>query len=137
MPYAGRPWLGIRLSILAVIAGQGLVSISTVSAVAIVPKDPGAWFGASFEVHSESIQSYFDRVGIAPAIINLFVPLPLGQNGTEYLQLVVPQATRVKVAIMLTVTPFEGFDAVTEASVQELAFYISQFEQVGRLPKLA
>ena len=102
----------------------------TVTATPILPDGPGAWFGSAFEVHTESVAVYLGRVGISPAILNIFVPLPLDANATAYLRLAIPQINAVKAAVMITATPVYGLAAVTEAAVTELAFFISQAEQV-------
>lgn len=107
-------------------------SLLQVAARPVLPDGTGAWFGSAFEAHTESVAAYVKRTGFSPAIFNIFVPLPLEQNGTSYLRLVIPQFVEVKAVIMITVTPTYGLAAVTEAYVSELAFFISQAEQVSQ-----
>ena len=99
-------------------------------AVPVVPTGLGAWFGSAYTVQSQSVPSYIGSIGFSPALFNIFVTIPLNSNGTEYLQLVIPQMTAIKAIVMITATPDYGLAAVTEAAVSELAFYISQAEQV-------
>lgn len=117
-------------AVLLVAVAQWQAVPPTVSATPILPNGPGAWLGSAFEVHTEAVETYRKRVGISPAIFNIFVPLPLGENGTSYLRLAIPQFTAIKAGIMITATPLDGLAAVTEGAIDELAFFISQAEQV-------
>ena len=103
---------------------------SVATGAPLLPQGAGAWFGSTFDINSESVSAYFKRIGISPAIIQIFVPLPLDDGTRGYLWLVISQATAVKAAVLITVTPWNGLAAVTEASASELAWFIHQFEQV-------
>ena len=107
---------------------------TVVQAAAILPNGTGAWFGSAFQVNTESVSTYVKRVGFTPAFFNVFVNLPLDTNATAFLRLVVPQLTAAKAGVMITATPNEGLAAVTESAVSELAFFISQLEQVSCPP---
>ena len=74
--------------------------------------------------------SYTARLGFQPAVYNLFLPLPLLGNTTEYLQTVLPQISQEQAIAMLTVMPMEGLSAVTETAVAELAYQIQVAQEV-------
>lgn len=72
----------------------------------------------------------FCRTGISPVIFNVFVSLPMNSTMLAYMQSVVPQIAAARAIVLLTVEPDQGFAAVTSSSVQSLASYITQYEQV-------
>lgn len=97
---------------------------------ALVP-DVGAYFGVSVDLGKDTVASYVSRTGLEPAVYNLFMPLPLDQNATEFLPYVLPQISEEQAVVMLTVMPNDGLDAVTEDAIAELASYILTAEQVS------
>lgn len=70
------------------------------------------------------------RAGVSPVIWNVFVSLPLNATTISYMQSTLPQIAAAKAICMLTVMPDQGLAAVTPATVQELATYITTYEKV-------
>ena len=56
--------------------------------------------------------------------------LPLNATTTAYLQDILPQVAAINAIVLLTVEPDQGLSAVTTEAVQELAEYITTYEQV-------
>ena len=71
---------------------------------------------------------------MAPVVFDVFVSIPLNGTTTTYLQQTLPQIAAANAICLLTVEPDQGLPAVTTSAVQELASYITQYEQVGVLP---
>ena len=91
----------------------------------------GAYFGVSIDFGEDTVASYVSRVGLEPAVYNIFIPFPLDENATEYLASVLPQIAEEEAIAMLTVMPNDGLDLVTVEAVTELAEYILPAEQVS------
>ena len=107
-------------------------SVSAQQSQPLVP-EVGAYFGVSVDLGKDTVASYVSRTGLEPAVYNIFIPLPLDQNATEYLPSVLPQFSEEQAVVMLTVMPSEGLDAVTADAVAELASYILPAQQVDAL----
>ena len=90
----------------------------------------GSYFGVSIDFAEDTVASYTSRLGFEPAAYNLFIPIPLNDSTTAYLETVLPQIAQQQAIAVLTVMPNEGLEAVTEAAVAELASEILAAQQV-------
>lgn len=75
------------------------------------------------------MNSYVDRLGFTPAILSIFVKLPLGASDRSYLQSVIPQITAKKAILMITAEPSSGLAAVTSDAVDELSACVREAEK--------
>ena len=114
-----QPWTLIGLAAVAVLQVLLLkCRLPTASAAAVLPQGP------------ESAADYVKRIGLTPAIFNIFISLPLTPGDRASLQSMVLQLKAKKVMIMMTAEPNSGLSAVTTGAIGELASYVRQAEQV-------
>lgn len=115
------PWV-VRLSLL-----QAYVLGTT--ARSLLPSGAGAWFGSVYQPQNEPVNNYVNRLGFTPAILSIFIKLPLDATDRTYLQSVIPQITAKKTILMLTAEPNSGLAAVTSDAIGELSAYVRQAEK--------
>ena len=111
----------------------GLAAVGAAGPQSVVPVN-GSYFGVSFDFELDTVASYTERLGFDPAVYNIFLPLPLGDNATVYLADVLPQIADKQAIALLTVMPTAGLDTVTRTAAAELAYHIRLAQEVRGQP---
>lgn len=97
----------------------------------VLAPDSGALFGASFDWSQESLSSYADRLGQAPAVVVTFYEFPMSEQELGYLEAAVAQAREAGTMLLVTLEPLAGLDAVTTEDVEELAVLLDGYNRAG------
>jgi hypothetical protein len=96
----------------------------------LTPQD-GIYFGVNLDWEKDSPADYAVRLGQKPAVYVLFAEFPLSAGAEGYVNDIANQVAAQGGALMLTLEPNSGLDAVTPASAVQLAVQMASINQRG------
>ena len=88
-------------------------------------------FGVSIDWGNDTLAAYSERLGHAPAVAVTFTGFPMSDEEQMWLDQAVEQARAVGSELLLTVEPFDGLDAVTNANSRALAQRLAGYNRRG------
>lgn len=97
----------------------------------VPPPTKGVWFGVSIDWGADSLASYAQRLGHAPAVAVDFTGFPMSTQEAGWLDGAVTQARATGSVLLLTLEPNQGLDAVTPALAADLAQRLAAYNAQG------
>lgn len=130
--------------VLAVLACLGLTSCGVlptgasgadagcvpVPAAGLVPAD-GAWVGAQLDDEAQGLASYASTLGQRPAVVGTRSEVPMRPGDRHRVNAVVDALVDDRGVLLLTLEPWSGLDAVTDAVAEELAIRLDGYNRRG------
>jgi hypothetical protein len=98
--------------------------------LALVPTD-GVYFGVNLDWDNDSPADYAQRLGQAPAVYVLFAEFPLSESALGYVHYIAELVKAQNGALMLTLEPNAGLDAVTSDSANAFAAQLGGVNDKG------
>ncbi|HET7489605.1 MAG TPA: glycosyl hydrolase [Acidimicrobiales bacterium] len=97
----------------------------------LAPAGGGAYFGVNLDWDHDSTAGLSGRLGHSPALYVAFAPFPLDQTAGGFVDGIVSGLAGQHQALMLTLEPNGGLDAVTDESAADLAGRLAGYNRQG------
>jgi len=91
----------------------------------------GAWVGLNLDWGSETVAEVTARLGAPPAAVVSFVPFPLEAGDGRNLDAAAEQAGGAGAVLLVTLEPWEGLAAVTDAAIAALVERLAAYGELG------
>ncbi|WP_307807067.1 glycosyl hydrolase [Naasia sp. SYSU D00057] len=111
-------------------ASAGGASCPAPSAADLVPES-GALLGVSLDWTRSTIDDYADRLGRSPAVAVQFFGFPLTDEDIENLRSAADQLRPSGAALLVTLEPDDGLEAVTPSAAARVAEVLSEVNRSG------
>ena len=95
------------------------------------PDGGGVYFGVNLDWDHDSTAAVAERLGHSPAVFVAFARFPLDGGGAGFVDDIASRLAESNQALMLTLEPHEGLDAVTDAAVAGLARRLARYNRDG------
>lgn len=137
---SGAPMVGVAaasaatsvsVSVLSSPEDQAATSSLRASSRGFLAPRQGALFGVSIDWGNDTLADYAERLGQAPAVAVTFTGFPMSAQEEMWLDQAVVQARDAGSDLLLTIEPFDGLDAVTNANSQALAQRLAGYNRLG------